>query len=106
MIYNMHWNILLIYDKISTLFFPSNDPRRKFSGLSTGMQGAAAKKIIESKNDSFVFIVIPLQDALFNKFLEKYDLKKYVTLDTPYLTNPIHPGSRRLRLVILQSKQP
>lgn len=106
MIYSMHWTNLSIQDRIGFVTFPINDPRRKFAGLSTGMHEAAAKKIIESKDDSFVFIVVNGLDTPFNKFLEEYDLKKYVTLDTPYLTNPIHPGSRRLRLVILQSKQP
>ena len=83
--------------------------------VATGMFGggdrvdapAAIREMMEETHHSLVWIITTTQWDNFQSFLERNDLKQYVTYEMPYfVSNQNHGiGERRLKLVLMKGKK-
>lgn len=71
---------------------------------SYDLLAVVADKIKSNDKDSHVFITTKNQEEAFEKFIKDGELEEWVSYKMPYyVTNPVHPGVRNLRLCVFQS---
>lgn len=79
--------------------------RETYAGQKVDVLGRLAKDILEGKDDSHIFILMESQLLSFYAWIEKYGLEKYIKVQTPMVTNPVHPGEKRLTMFVLQAPE-
>ena len=106
MIYSVHW---LTCSEFTVSKWSSEAIKALAEvGSTFSFKGDLATFIKESKNDTFIFILVKTQGQLesWEKWLEDSNLGDLVVLRTKGITNPIHPQYKHnLVLAILQSKE-
>jgi hypothetical protein len=105
-IYAVHW--LTCSDFIVSQWSSEYIKNRAKIGARFTFKSELATFIKESKNDTFIFILVKTQDQLepWEKWLEDYGLEDLVVLRTKGITNPIHSQYKHnLVLAVLQSKE-
>lgn len=102
MIYNVVWNTLLVSKCIPARYsgeefkrvyghLPLYQAQIPLAGQTFNLQKELARVIVESKDDSFVFVLTRRFDQYrnFNAWIKLFNLEEYIVLDfKPGITNP------------------